>query len=83
MPRAQERAHAGPVSVGIIGCGSVMQRAYMPLLVNEVARGHATPPRVCDLRADRIAEVEPQFPVAAPPDPDRIIADDPSTSSSS
>ena len=39
---------AETVSVGIIGCGSVMQHAYMPLLVNEIARGHAV--RADDLR---------------------------------
>ena len=43
---------AETVSVGIIGCGSVMQHAYMPLLVNEIARGHASPPTICDVRAD-------------------------------
>ena len=51
-----------PVSVGIIGCGSVMQHAYMPLLVNEIARGHAVPPKICDIRADRLAEVQEKFP---------------------
>lgn len=67
---------SGPVSVGIIGCGSVMQHAYMPLLVNEIARGHAVPPKVCDVRADRLTEVQEQFAVAAATqDPEEIIAD--------
>lgn len=67
---------AGAVSVGIIGCGSVMQHAYMPLLVNEIARGHATAPTICDVRPDRIAEVEAAYPVAASTqEPEQIIAD--------
>jgi len=65
-----------PVSVGIIGCGSVMQHAYMPLLVNEIARGHASPPKICDVRADRLAEVQEHYAVrAATQDPDEIISD--------
>ena len=64
------------VSVGIIGCGSVMQHAYMPLLVNEIARGHATAPKICDVRADRLAEVQAAFPVSATTeDPSEIISD--------
>ena len=67
---------AETVSVGIIGCGSVMQHAYMPLLVNEIARGHASPPTICDVRADRIAEVEAKFPTAGSTlDPQDIIDD--------
>lgn len=66
-----------PVSVGIIGCGSVMQHAYMPLLVNEVARGTALAPKVCDIRADRLAEVQEHFRVrGATQDPEEIISDD-------
>ena len=34
---------AETVSMGIIGCGSVMQHASVPLLVNEIARGHEPP----------------------------------------
>jgi predicted dehydrogenase len=67
---------AEPVSVGIIGCGSVMQHAYMPLLVNEIARGHASAPTICDLRADRLAEVEAKFPTSGSTlDPQDIIDD--------
>jgi predicted dehydrogenase len=65
-----------PVSVGIIGCGSVMQHAYMPLLASEIARGKATPPKVCDIRADRIADVEEQYRTSGSThDPDEIIDD--------
>lgn len=66
-----------PVSIGIIGCGSVMQHAYFPLLVNEIARGRAAPPKVCDLEADRLAEVQDQYRVSgATQDSDEIITDD-------
>jgi predicted dehydrogenase len=68
---------ADPVSVGVIGCGSVVQHAYMPLLTNEIARGKALPPKVCDVRADRIAEVEQQFRTSgSTQDPAELIADD-------
>jgi predicted dehydrogenase len=67
---------AEAVSVGIIGCGSVMQHAYMPLLVNEIARGRASAPTICDVRADRVAEVEAKFPTAGSTlDPQDIIDD--------
>lgn len=65
-----------PVSVGIIGCGSVMQHAYMPLLVNEIARGHASAPTICDVRPERLDQVRVQFPVSrATTDPEELIAD--------
>lgn len=67
---------AEAVSVGIIGCGSVMQHAYMPLLVNEIARGRAQPPTICDIRPERIAQVEEKFQISGSSrDPDELIDD--------
>ncbi|CCH76045.1 Oxidoreductase domain protein [Nostocoides japonicum T1-X7] len=67
----------GPVRVGIIGCGSVMQHAYLPLLVNQIAQGAALAPVVCDLREDRLAQVAERCAVAsATTDPEAVIADD-------
>ncbi len=68
---------AETVSVGIIGCGSVMQHAYMPLMVNEIARGRAAAPTICDLRPDRITEVEAKFPTSGSTLDPQVIIDDP------
>lgn len=66
----------GPVSVGVIGCGSVMQNAYLPLLLNQVAQGAALPPVVCDIRPERVAQVLDRVPAATgTSDPDEVIND--------
>lgn len=67
---------AAPVSIGIIGCGSVLQNAYLPLLVSQVAQGRAMPPRICDVAPERLDQVRSAFEVAsATTDPDEIIDD--------
>ncbi len=38
-----------PVKIGIVGCGSVMQGAYMPLVERLAARGLATVTMACDV----------------------------------
>lgn len=65
-----------PVSVGIIGCGRVAENAYLPLLVSQIAQGHARPPTVCGVSPDRLAEVRAGFEIAvATTDPGEIIND--------
>lgn len=65
-----------PVSLGIIGCGSVMQNAYMPLVTSLVAQGLVSPPTVCDLRPERLEQVREKYRIAgATDDPDRITQD--------
>ncbi len=64
------------VQVGVIGCGSVMQHAYMPLLLNQISRGAASSPVVCDIRSERLEEVRAQFPVSrTTSDPGEVIDD--------
>jgi predicted dehydrogenase len=50
-----------PVRIGIVGCGSVMQGAYMPLVERLAARGLATAVMACDLAETERERVRERF----------------------
>jgi predicted dehydrogenase len=52
---------SGPVRIGVVGCGSVMQRAYMPQIERLRARGLAEVVAACDVADARLAEVRRGF----------------------
>ena len=67
----------GPVSIGVIGCGSVAQHAYFPLIVNLIARGQVRRVVASDTDPRRLEEVKAQFPVdKVTVDADDLLADD-------
>ncbi|MGC4153154.1 MAG: Gfo/Idh/MocA family oxidoreductase [Propionicimonas sp.] len=59
----------GPVSIGVIGCGSVAQNAYLPLIVNLIAHGHVRRVVASDTDQARLDQVQAKFPV------DRVTLD--------
>lgn len=65
-----------PVTIGIIGCGSVAQNAYLPLIVNLMSRGEVKTIVACDVVEERLVSVQEKFPVSrVTTDPDEIIND--------
>lgn len=50
-----------PVRIGVVGCGSVMQGAYMPLIERLAARGLATAVAACDLDEAKLGAVRERF----------------------
>lgn len=66
-----------PVSIGVIGCGSVAQNAYLPLIVNLIAHGHVTRVVACDTDPARLDEVRTKYPIdQVTTDPDELLAGD-------
>lgn len=52
-----------PVSIGIIGCGSVAQNAYLPLVVNLIARGQVRGVVGSDVDPARLEAVQAKYPI--------------------
>lgn len=50
-----------PVNIGMIGCGVVMQLAYMPLAQKLKMQGKAEVVAACDLSEDKLSEVRGKF----------------------
>lgn len=70
-------ALGGPVSVGVVGCGSVARNAYLPLIVSLVAQGHVRRIVATDVDPARLDAVAAEFPVdRVTTDVDELLADD-------
>ena len=66
-----------PLTIGVIGCGSVAQNAYLPLIVNLMSRGEVEAVVACDVSPERLAVVQERFPISKiTSDPDEIFADE-------
>jgi predicted dehydrogenase len=53
-----------PVRIGIVGCGSVMQGAYMPMIERLAARGLAEAVAACDVKEDARSRVRERWAIA-------------------
>lgn len=66
----------GPVTIGVIGCGSVAQNAYLPLMVNLMSHGDVKEIVGCDIDEERLKTVQAKFPInRVTTDPDALIND--------
>lgn len=64
------------VTIGVIGCGSVAQNAYLPLVVNLRSQGKVAEIVGCDVDPQRLEDVQRKFGVGRiTTDPDEIIND--------
>ncbi len=66
-----------PVSIGVIGCGSVAQNAYFPLIVNLMAHGQVGRVVACDTDPSRTAAVREKYGVTqVTADPEEVFTSD-------
>ncbi len=49
------------VTIGVIGCGSVAQNAYLPLVVNLRSQGKVAEIVGCDVDPQRLEDVQRKF----------------------
>ena len=64
------------LTIGVIGCGSVAQNAYLPLIVNLMSHGEVEAIVACDVSVDRLETVQTKFPISrTTTDPEELFAD--------
>lgn len=66
-----------PVSLGVIGCGSVARNAYFPLIVNLIGRGDVRRVVAADVQPARLQTIAASYPVdRTTTEVDELLADD-------